>query len=147
MDPLIKSLPYLPPGRVILYVPDTHPLMARARELCSTHTRFCRQPTIAVIAKKDRIIAEGRNGGEDPPAVCNRKKLGIPTGQRYELCPGCDPHHHAEAAALRKATENPSGADLYLYGHWWCCESCWTKMIAAQIQNVYLVENAREKFS
>jgi deoxycytidylate deaminase len=39
------------------------------------------------------------------------------------------------------------GADLYLYGHWWCCESCWKAMIAAKIRNVYLLENSENLFN
>lgn len=154
-----KPLPYQPEGREILYVSENNPAMARARELCETHTRFCKQPTIAVLVRDGIIIGKGRNGGENPPAICIRVQLGCKTGERYDLCPGCDPKNHAEATAIKSVStpspyplpsrerEKAKGADLYLYGHWWCCESCWEVMIKAGIKNVYLVEGATERFS
>ena len=42
---------------------------------------------------------------------------------------------------------NPSGADLYLFGHWWCCETCWNYMIKHKIKNVYLLNNAHNIFN
>lgn len=143
-----KPYPYLPAGRTIAYVPADDRFMRRAQELCVSHTRYCRVPTAAVLVRDGRVIGEGRNGGEDPPAICVRKERGIPTGQQYELCPGCDPRNHAEPSAIRNAGGEPTkGADLYLFGHWWCCEPCWNAMIAAGIRNVYLVESATERFS
>ncbi|MBI4281109.1 hypothetical protein HY628_02850 [Candidatus Uhrbacteria bacterium] len=140
--------PYLPPGKQILYVPATDPFMAVAKELCESHTRFCRQPTVAVIVKDHRVIGVGKNGGENPPSVCKRKLLGCKTGEGYELCPGCDPRNHAESSAIAAAPlSDISGADLYLYGHWWCCQPCWEVMTAAGIGNVYLVEGATETFN
>ena len=39
------------------------------------------------------------------------------------------------------------GADLYLYGHWWCCEPCWNAMINAGIKNVYLLKKSEVLFN
>lgn len=138
--------PYLPEGRVIVYVNLDDRFMARAKVLCDSHTNFCRQPTTAVIVRDGNIIGEGRNGGEHPPATCRRAGLGCKTGEGYELCAGCDPKNHAEQSAIRNAIVPVTDADLYLYGHWWCCKSCWQAMITAGIRNVYLVEGATEKF-
>ncbi len=142
-----KPYPYLPEGRVILYVPEENPFMTRARELCTAHTRFCKQPTAAVLVKEGKIIGEGKNGGENPPAFCVRVLRGSKTGEEYDLCPGCNPKNHAEPSAIRNATSDVMCADLYLYGHWWCCEPCWKEMITAGVSHVYLVEGATEKFS
>lgn len=142
------SYPYLPPGRTIEYVPEDNQFMARAREIWNSHDRYCKQPTTTVVVKDGIIIAEGKNGGENPPTVCQRKVLGCKTGEGYKLCPGCDPKNHAEPSALNRLTQNEAhGADLYLYGHWWCCEPCWKVMINSDINKVYLVEGATEKFS
>ena len=74
----------------------------------------------------------------------------IKTGKKYWICPGCaDYRFHAESGAVRNAIENghdTAGADLYLYGHWWCCKNCWDTMIKEKIKNVYLVKNAFDKF-
>lgn len=142
-----KAYPYLPEDRVILYVPEENIFMARAKEIWQSHNRYCRLPTSTVIVKKNIIIAEGKNGGKNPPEVCQRKILGCKTGEGYELCPGCDPKNHAEPTALKLAGLAAYGADVYLYGHWWYCQSCWQAMISAGIRNVYLVAGATEKFS
>jgi hypothetical protein len=38
-------------------------------------------------------------------------------------------------------------ADLYLWGHWWCCESCWTAILGAGINKVYLEEGSEVNFN
>lgn len=107
-------------------------------------------PIGAVLVVDGEVVARGANGSDHHLLHgCERKKHGIPTGQGYELCPGCDPVNHAEQTLLRDAEgkgQNVKGGDIYLYGHWWCCESCWAKMIEAGVGNVYLVEGAEEKF-
>jgi len=37
--------------------------------------------------------------------------------------------------------------DLYLWGHWWCCESCWNKMIEINIRNIYLLKDSEILFN
>jgi deoxycytidylate deaminase len=52
---------------------------------------------------------------------------------------------HAEPRAVRDARKNCSDindADLYLWGHWWCCKPCWDAMIGAGIKNVYLLDES-----
>jgi deoxycytidylate deaminase len=81
---------------------------------------------------------------------CERIRQGIPTGQGYELCEGCHPKNHSEPSAIADAVsrdEDTRGADLYLWGHWWFCESCWDAMIAAGIRNVYLLEHSEVLFN
>jgi deoxycytidylate deaminase len=74
-----------------------------------------------------------------------------PTGQGYELCKNiCQQTGHSEPSAINNATKNgyeTNGADLYLYGHWWCCQQCWDSMIAGGIKNVFLLENAHIIFN
>jgi deoxycytidylate deaminase len=142
-----KAQPYLPDGRNVQYVPEDNSFMARARELCSGNQFFCKQPTAAVIVKGKKIVAEGVNGDEPRLAFCPRQVLDCKTGQGYEFCPGCQPRNHGEGTAIRKSDDQGlASADLYLYGHWWCCKQCWDEMIAAGIKNVYLVERATELF-
>ena len=73
----------------------------------------------AIIVRNDEIIATGYNGA---PRVrinctdlgyCLRQKLGIPSGQRYELCRSV----HAEANAIISAARKETlGGTLYLVG-------------------------------
>ena len=122
------------------------------REEYSTEMNY---PTGAVVVLDSKIV--GRAGNQAAlknkklqefhrNVLCLRKVFKIPSGQKYWVCPGCAKHqHHAEWGAVRdalKKNKDIKGADLYLYGHWWCCEPCWDSMIAAGIRDVYLVEGA-----
>ena len=73
----------------------------------------------AIIVKNDVIISTGYNGAPrgrkncSDLMVCRREQLGIPRGERYELCRSV----HSEAnAIIAAARENMLGAALYM-----CC--------------------------
>ena len=143
----MSDLPYCPEGRKILYVDHDDKFMmaaeSAAEQLSSDHAH----PTGAVIVRDGVVLGRGANVStyhEDHG--CRRKELNIPTGEQYELCEGCDPRNHAEQVAISRLQEGCKNADLYLWGHWWCCKSCWSTMIDANIKNVYLVEGAEAKF-
>lgn len=153
------NYPYLPEGRIIEYVPANDPFMAEATKVRNELSTELNHPTGAVIVLNGQVIGRAANQSSlknkkliklHKDGLCVRKMLKIKTGQKYWLCPGCAQfRHHAEVRSIRDAlSRNKSiqGADLYLYGHWWCCKPCWDKMIAAGIGHVYLVENATELF-
>lgn len=73
----------------------------------------------AIIVKNDEIVSTGYNGAPrgrvncTDSGVCIREKLGIPRGERYELCRSV----HAEANAIISAARTDTiGATLYLAG-------------------------------
>ena len=73
----------------------------------------------AIIVKNDAIISTGYSGAPRgthnccDTGECIREKLGIPRGQRYELCRSV----HAEANAIIAASrEEMLDASLYLVG-------------------------------
>lgn len=72
----------------------------------------------AIIVKNDIIISTGYNGAPRGrknccDIGCYREKLGIPRGERYELCRSV----HSEANAIIAASrENMLGSTLYM-----CC--------------------------
>ena len=103
-------------------------------------------PNTSVIVKNGEILGLGANGSTyHETHECERVKRNIPTGQGYELCEGCHPKNHGEGRAIKNAKDNgydTKGADLYMWGHWWCCKPCWEAMINAGIQNVYLFEKS-----
>lgn len=150
--------PYLPEGRVILSVPEADPFMTRAAYLRNNVSNEKMNPTGAVVVKDGKIIGEAANHAplssqrliDFHKKYCLRRILHIGTGRAYWACPGCAKlKSHAEVSAVRDAHKNGEdtrGADLYLYGHWWCCKSCWDAMIKAGIRNVYLVEGSRQLF-
>lgn len=143
--------PYLPEGRKVFYVPLSNQYMTEAKEYSRSHSLDKVMPTASVIVKDGKIIGRGANGSTyHETHECERIKQKIPTGQGYELCEGCHPKNHSEPKAVRNAKDlgnDTNGADLYLWGHWWCCEPCWNAIISAGIKNVYLLENSEVLFN
>lgn len=152
-DPEKKSIeyPYLPEGREILYVSADNEFIQAAKQFAKENSLDKEMPNSSVIVKGGKIIAAGANGSDyHKTHVCERVKQNIPSGQGYELCEGCHPKNHGEFSAITNAKEkgvDTKGADLYLWGHWWCCEACWGQMIKAGIKNVYLLEDSEKLFN
>ena len=143
--------PYLPEGRKILYIPLSNEYMKEAKKFAQEHSLDKVIQTGSVMVKDGEIIGKGANGSTyHETHECERVKQKMPTGQGYELCEGCHPKNHSEPKAIANAKENgknTEGADLYLWGHWWCCEPCWNAMISAGIRNVYLLEESGVLFN
>ncbi|HEY4478607.1 MAG TPA: deaminase [Candidatus Paceibacterota bacterium] len=151
--------PYLPEGRSIEYVSIDNIFMKKAMDIRNSLSTDINHPTGAVIVMNNEIIGRGANQSAlknktlmdlHKNNICIRKILNIRSGEKYWLCPGCaSSKHHAESRAVRDALsrrESIQDADLYLYGHWWCCKPCWDSMIEAGINHIYLVDNADQLF-
>ncbi len=154
------SYPYIPEGREILYVSAENPFMFEAKRFCLENSTDDKQLTGAVIVQNGVIISKGANQTKlkgkflkrlHEKGWCVRKILHVKTGEKYWLCPGCSGYEtHAEARAIfdaHKQQKSTQGADLYLWGHWWCCKPCWDKMVGAGIKNAYLLENSEALFN
>jgi len=152
-QPIVKNekieYPYLPEGKIIKYVAADNPFMAEAEKMSSS-TGCAKQATGAVIVKEGKIIGRGCNAGkkvEICPRIVNNSK----TGEDYHYCKEiCEQTGHSEVTSVHDAKINrqdTNGADLYLYGHWWCCKNCWDTMIEAGIKDVYLLEDSYKKFN
>ncbi|HMP67520.1 MAG TPA: deaminase [Candidatus Paceibacterota bacterium] len=156
----MPNYPYLPQGREIKHVPITNEFMQLAKKVADEESTDGMNPTGSVIVRDGIIL--GKSANKSPVGdikklyqlhkngLCIRRILKIKTGQKYWACPGCaKPHHHSEQGAIRNAKQNghdTSGADLYLWGHWWCCEHCWNKIIEAGIRDVYLLDTSERDF-
>jgi deoxycytidylate deaminase len=105
-----------------------------------TDKRKCaKQETIAVIVKNGEIVV-GSNWCEKPQKECRRKNM--KTGEGYELCKNiCKQNSHAEVDACKKAGEFAKEADLYLIGHYYCCDNCKKVMKDFGIKNIHIVRN------
>jgi len=144
--------PYIPEGRFFCFVNLDDPFMqeaARARKECAGDKLY---PVGAVLVRDRKVIARAGNGsnkGFGTRHVCPRVVLECSSGTGYELCNLHGALGHAEQMVIAVAKEtgiDPSGSDIYLYGHWWCCEQCWNVMIENGIRNVNLLENAHVEF-
>ena len=105
----------------------------------------------AIIVKNDEIISTGYNGAPRGRRNCSdlggcmREKLGIPSGERYELCRSV----HAEANAIISASRRDMiGATIYLVGRSaktgellpdaMSCSMCKRQIINAGIEKVVI---------
>ena len=92
--------------------------MTLANEV-ATRTTCLRRAVGAIIVKDRRILATGYNGVPTGLAHCAetgclRQQLGVPSGQRHEICRGL----HAEQNAIIQAARygiNITGASIYIY--------------------------------
>lgn len=149
-----KKSPYVPLGWEVFCVPEENKFMQAAKNAAHIFSTDSGHPTGSVVVKDGIIVGRGGNRSLFHKYFgCVRKGLrkivSIPSGKRYWTCYGCSPKFHAEQSAIRDAKKKGhslGGADLYLWGHWWCCESCWEKIINAKIERVFLVEGAEKKF-
>ena len=113
----------------------------------------------AVIVKNDVIVSTGYNGAPRGRAncidigTCIRQKMGIPRGERYELCRSV----HAEANCIISAARRDTiGAALYLVGrdvktgelvsNACCCSMCKRMVINAGIERV-IVRNTPTEYT
>ena len=139
--------PYIPEGKEIKYVVIGNEFMRAAKEILD-HKGCVKHPTSAVVVKDGKIVGRGTNAGKIVE-VCPR--WGSPTGTNYGPCKEiCGQEGHSEVTSIadaKKKGNETMGADLYLYGHWWCCENCWNTMEKAGIRNVYLLDKSWELFN
>ncbi|HYF96458.1 MAG TPA: deaminase [Patescibacteria group bacterium] len=153
-DTVVKvEYPYIHPEGSIDYVRLDNKYMANAKKVAKEHSLDEAMPTGSVIIKDGRMIGYGANGSDyHKNNICERVRLNIPTGQGYDLCEGCHHKNHSEVSAIRQAkvdgnAKDLSGAALYLWGHWWCCEPCWSAMIENGISKIFLLKDSEVLFN
>ncbi len=112
----------------------------------------------AVIVKDDEVISTGYVGAPrgrqncSDLGYCLRQKMGVPRGERYELCRSV----HAEANAIISASRRDMiGATLYLVGkevdtgnyieNAVCCSMCKRLVINAGIEKV-VVRDDKDRY-
>lgn len=113
----------------------------------------------AIIVKNDEVIATGYTGAPrgrincSDLGICTRERLGIPKGQRYELCRSV----HAEANAIIAASRrNMLGSTMYiachdaktgeLFGEVAPCSMCKRMIINAGITTV-IIRNTNDAYT
>lgn len=110
----------------------------------------CRRRKVgALLVKNKRILATGYNGAPTgvPHCIdvgCLREDMGIPSGERHELCRGL----HAEQNAILQAAHHGvsiDGADLYSTNL--PCVICTKMIINAGIRRVYYLDGYADPLS
>ncbi len=106
--------------------------------MVSTRSTCLRRKVGAVLVKDKRIISTGYNGPpsglKHPEEVgCLREKLGIPSGERHELCRGL---HAEQNAIIQAALHGVSTKGSVLYCTHCPCSLCVKMLINAGITKV-----------
>lgn len=143
----------MPKGKEFRFVSHNDPLMSEAavaRIECAGDPLY---PVGIVLVRDGVVLARAGNGfnkGGGTTHICPRVVLGCPSGQGYDLCTLHDSPGHAETMLMNIAREqglDTVGCDVYMFGHWWCCEPCWKAMLDAGIRDVFVTNDAQTRFS
>ena len=126
-------------------------------EIVKTRSTCLRRQVGAVIVKDNRILTTGYNGSPAgtfnciDKGTCKRIELGIPSGERHELCRAL---HAEQNAMLSAARKDMIGADLYLVAIRYdtsdyeigatSCQMCRKLIINSGIKHVYIRVNKNE---
>ena len=84
-----------------------------ARKTSERSTCLRRNVGAVLVDRDGYVVATGYNGaptGQPHCTTCLREDLGVPRGERYEICRSV----HAEANALLQAGKAAKGATLYI---------------------------------
>jgi len=135
-------------GRKI-HRPDWDEYFMDIAELVARRSTCRRRAVGALLVRERRILTTGYNGA--PTGMrhcldigCLREQLGIPSGERHELCRGL----HAEQNALIQAAlhgVSVKGATLYSTNH--PCIICTKMLINGGIVMVIFREGYRDKMA
>ncbi|MBT5808474.1 hypothetical protein HOI18_04350 [Candidatus Uhrbacteria bacterium] len=145
--------PYMPEGRELKFVSVEDSFMQEAAKARGERAGDPLWPIGAVLVKDGEVVATAGNGfdkGAGRVHVCPRIVEECASGVGYELCDLHNAAGHAEPMVIKVARDagvETEGADFYMYGHWWCCEPCWNVLIDAGVRDVYVVDDAHERFS
>ena len=111
--------------------------------LVATRSTCLRRAVGAVLVRDRHLLATGYNGAPtglkhcDELGGCLREQLGIPSGERHEICRGT----HAEQNAIAQAARfglSTDGATIYVTNH--PCSICTKILINAGIRRIVYAE-------
>jgi dCMP deaminase len=117
--------------------------------LASTRSTCLRRQVGAVIVKDKKILATGYNGA--PSGLthcldigCLREVLGIPSGERHELCRAT---HAEQNAIVQAATFGVSIKDSIIYSTAHPCILCSKLLINAGIRKIIIEDSYPDEMS
>ena len=110
--------------------------------LVSKRSTCTRRKVGAVVVRDKRVLATGYNGAPTglshcAETGCIREKMGVPSGQRHELCRGL---HAEQNAIIQAAYHGISINDAILFCTTLPCSICFKMIINAGIKEVVYEE-------
>ncbi len=130
--------------------PDWDHYFMQMAELTAQRSTCLRRHVGAVIVKDKHIIATGYNGAPrgiahcDEKGGCLREKLGVPSGERHELCRALHAEQNAiiQAATLGQSIE---GATIYITNQ--PCVICAKMIINSGIERIVVKDGYPDQLS
>ena len=130
--------------------PDWDSYFMKMAELVSTRSTCMRRQVGAVIVQDKHIVATGYNGAPrgimhcDERGECLRQKLGVPSGERHELCMAL---HAEQNAIIQAATSGQTieGATIYITHQ--PCIICAKMIINSGIRRIVVKEGYPDQLS
>ncbi len=118
-------------------------------ELVAERSTCTRRKVGAILVRDKRVIATGYNGA--PAKIrhclevgCLREKLGIPSGERHELCRGL---HAEQNAIIQAALHGVSIEGTTLYCTNMPCSICSKMVINSRIKAIYYKEGYADELA
>lgn len=121
----------------------------RIAMLAASRSTCLRRQVGAVIVKNKKVLATGYNGAPSGlhhclETGCLREKMGIPSGQRHELCRAI---HAEQNAIIQAATSGISIEGGILYTTTFPCTLCAKMLINSGIREIYVAEGYPDDLS
>ncbi len=118
--------------------PDWDEYFMSITRLVGTRTTCLRRAVGAVLVKNKRVLSTGYNGAPSglphcAETGCRRAQLGVPSGERAELCRGL---HAEQNAIIQAAYHGVSIAGSVLYCTTLPCSICAKMLINAGVEEV-----------
>jgi dCMP deaminase len=108
----------------------------RIAHVVASRSTCLRRKVGAVLVKDKRILATGYNGAPKSLPHCKtclREELGVPSGQRHELCRGV---HAEQNAIIQAAVFGVSTKEAILYTTTFPCIICAKMLINAEVEEI-----------
>lgn len=129
--------------------PSWHEYFMSITELVAHRATCTRRFVGAILVRDKHIITTGYNGAPSGTSHCLeigclREQLGIPSGERHELCRGL---HAEQNAIIQAALHGTSVAGATLYCTTMPCVICSKMLINARITEIYYREGYADTLS
>ncbi|AOQ23077.1 tRNA-specific adenosine deaminase [Moorella thermoacetica] len=125
-------------------------LFMEMARLMARRSTCLRRQVGAVLVKDNRAVASGYNGPPSGMAHCAdlggclREKLGVPSGERQELCRAL---HAEQNAILQLAITGLSGTGATLYVTHYPCFTCAKMLAQLGVRRIVYAEGYPDEFA
>ena len=135
---------------MIMTRPTWHEYFVAITKQVATRSTCLRRKVGAILVKDKRILTTGYNGAPQgvrnclEVGICMREELGVPSGERHEICKGL---HAEQNALLQAAYHGVNIRDSVIYCTTQPCIMCSKMIINSGIRKIYYLEDYPDPLS